>query len=394
MRVHSERRSVTSTVPRGFRYAMLIVAPALAGLIVSGAPLIHAVLPKSLSTAQVGQLQTFAALLVPWTVCALLVNFLLPMLFAVGRARLLSILAVPLVLLHIAATAIGSALFGVDGAVGAFFVAPACFAGVLLYAGAGRQGRRRYCASWRATPGASLGSRRSPSARAGHSARSSKWLCSSSAGWRRGLWALCGRPALDRSQAARDAHEHSCRPSRAGVSTTLAPPLAAAPAAASPSSVSTAKARRGPGDRAVLGVLALCFLALTALTWRKWGVPEIDAGAELTTADLVKHGAVAYRDVRYYYGPLGLYSLALSFKVFGSSFTTAFAFGLAQTVAILAGLLCLGAPLARAARGGLGDSRAARDRLLWDGLQLHPAPHRLGHVRGVVPTVDAARAHA
>ncbi len=129
---------VTSTVPRGFRYAMLIVAPALAGLIVSGAPLIHAVLPKSLSTAQVGQLQTFAALLVPWTVCALLVNFLLPMLFAVGRSRLLNILAVPFVLLHIAATAIGSALFGVDGAVGAFFVAPACFAGVLLYAGAGR----------------------------------------------------------------------------------------------------------------------------------------------------------------------------------------------------------------------------------------------------------------
>jgi 4-amino-4-deoxy-L-arabinose transferase-like glycosyltransferase len=86
----------------------------------------------------------------------------------------------------------------------------------------------------------------------------------------------------------------------------------------------------------VLAVLALCFTALTALTWRKWGVPEIDAGAELTTADLVKHGAVVYRDVRYYYGPLGLYSLALSFRVLGTSFTTAFAFGLAQTAAILA----------------------------------------------------------
>jgi hypothetical protein len=86
----------------------------------------------------------------------------------------------------------------------------------------------------------------------------------------------------------------------------------------------------------VLVLLALCFAALTALTWRKWGVPEIDAGAELTTADLVKHGAVAYRDVRYYYGPLGLYSLALSFRVLGTSFTTAFAFGLAQTAAILA----------------------------------------------------------
>jgi peptidoglycan biosynthesis protein MviN/MurJ (putative lipid II flippase) len=129
---------VTETVPRGFRYAMLIVAPALAGLIAAGAPLIHALLPSSLSAGEVATLRTFTALLVPWTICALLVNFLLPMLFAVGRAGLLNALALPLVLLHLAATALGSALFGVDGAVGAFFVAPACFAGVLLIAGAGR----------------------------------------------------------------------------------------------------------------------------------------------------------------------------------------------------------------------------------------------------------------
>ncbi len=86
----------------------------------------------------------------------------------------------------------------------------------------------------------------------------------------------------------------------------------------------------------MVAALGLCFAALTALTWRKWGVPEIDAGAELTTADLVKHGAVLYQDVRYYYGPLGLYALALSFKVFGTSFTTAYAFGLAQAAAICA----------------------------------------------------------
>jgi hypothetical protein len=92
----------------------------------------------------------------------------------------------------------------------------------------------------------------------------------------------------------------------------------------------------GPGERPVVAALALCFAALTALTWRKWGVPEIDAGAELSTADLVKHGAVLYQDVRYYYGPLGLYALALSFKVFGTSFTTAYAFGLAQAAAICA----------------------------------------------------------
>ncbi len=97
----------------------------------------------------------------------------------------------------------------------------------------------------------------------------------------------------------------------------------------------------GPGDRTVLTVLAACFAALAALTWRKWGVPEIDAGAELTTADLIKHGAVLYRDVRYYYGPLGLYSLALAFKVFGTSFTTAYAFGLVQAAAICAAFYAL-----------------------------------------------------
>lgn len=131
---------VTGTVTRGYRYAMLIVAPALAGLIAAGAPLIHALLPHSLSAAEVGDLRTFGALLVPWTLAALLVNFLLPMLFAFGRAALLNVLAVPVAVLHLAATALGSALFGIDGAVGAFFVAPSCFAGVLLVAGAGRTG--------------------------------------------------------------------------------------------------------------------------------------------------------------------------------------------------------------------------------------------------------------
>jgi peptidoglycan biosynthesis protein MviN/MurJ (putative lipid II flippase) len=135
----AQRRAVVAaTVPRGFRYAMLIVAPAMGVLIVCGAPLVHDVLPKSLSTAQVGTLRTFTALLVPWTLGALLVNFLLPVLLALGRARLLGALALPLVLVHLAATAFGSALLGVDGAVGAFFVAPALLAAVLLVAGTGR----------------------------------------------------------------------------------------------------------------------------------------------------------------------------------------------------------------------------------------------------------------
>jgi peptidoglycan biosynthesis protein MviN/MurJ (putative lipid II flippase) len=129
---------VAETVPRGFRYAMLIVAPALAGLIAAGAPLVHAVLPNSLSATQVGTLQTFTALLVPWTIAALLVNFLLPVMLALGRARLLGVLAPALLALHVGATTLGYALAGVNGAVGAFFVAPSCLAAVLLVEGAGR----------------------------------------------------------------------------------------------------------------------------------------------------------------------------------------------------------------------------------------------------------------
>jgi peptidoglycan biosynthesis protein MviN/MurJ (putative lipid II flippase) len=132
------RAVVAATVPRGFRYAMLIVAPALAGLIAAGAPLIHAVLPHSLSGAQVGTLRTFTALLVAWTLAALLVNFLLPVLLALGRTKLLGALALPLVVAHLAVTAIGAALFGVDGAVGAFWIAPGALAAVLLTAGIGR----------------------------------------------------------------------------------------------------------------------------------------------------------------------------------------------------------------------------------------------------------------
>ena len=115
-------------------------------------------------------------------------------------------------------------------------------------------------------------------------------------------------------------------------------------------SVQASRLSAAVGDRSVASLLIACFALLAALTWRKWGVPEIDAGAELTTADLIKHGATAYQDVRYYYGPLGLYSLVLAFKLFGSSFATAYAFGLVQAAAILVAFYILArqylAPLA------------------------------------------------
>jgi hypothetical protein len=136
-------REVTrDTVPPGFRYSMLLVAPAIAALVACGATLVGDLFPGSLGTGNVDTLRAFAALLAPWVVFALLVNLLLPALFALGRGRLLAMLAPPLMALQIAATAAGAALFGAHGAVGSFFVAPGCFAALLLVLGT-REGRGR-----------------------------------------------------------------------------------------------------------------------------------------------------------------------------------------------------------------------------------------------------------
>jgi hypothetical protein len=125
------------TVPHGFRYAMLVCAPAIAGLIACGADLLGALVPKSLPPGDVSTLQNFTALLALWTVAALLVNFLLPALFALNRARVVNLLALPVVAIHVGATLAGNALWGANGAIGAFCIAPALYAGVLLYLGGG-----------------------------------------------------------------------------------------------------------------------------------------------------------------------------------------------------------------------------------------------------------------
>jgi hypothetical protein len=132
------REVIRDTVPAGFRYSMLIVAPALAALVAGGADLIGEVLPSSFDASQVGQLKVFGALLCAWTVAALLVNLLLPAMFALGRSKMVNALAPAIVLLHVGAAALGGSLFGVNGVVGAFFLVPLGFAVLLLLAGAGR----------------------------------------------------------------------------------------------------------------------------------------------------------------------------------------------------------------------------------------------------------------
>ena len=149
------REVLADTVPSGFRYSMLVVAPAMAALVVAGAPLIGDLLPHSFDPADVETLRTFAALLSPWVVAALLVNLLLPALLALGHGRLVNAMAPGLLILHVGATALGGALWGSDGVVGAAFVAPATFAVVLFLVGT-RDGHRRPLARTLASEGGRL----------------------------------------------------------------------------------------------------------------------------------------------------------------------------------------------------------------------------------------------
>lgn len=119
------------------------------------------------------------------------------------------------------------------------------------------------------------------------------------------------------------------------------PPQPAVPDSAElGNAVRTRRIRTSPDTIAIAG-LAFFFALLTALTWQKWGVPSVDPGHELTTAATIAGGGEPYLDIRYFYGPVGVYALGGSFALFGTSFTTAFAFGLAQTAAILAAFYAL-----------------------------------------------------
>jgi 4-amino-4-deoxy-L-arabinose transferase-like glycosyltransferase len=100
-------------------------------------------------------------------------------------------------------------------------------------------------------------------------------------------------------------------------------------------------------DALALTGLGLFMLVLTAISRRKWGTPEIDAGAELTTAAQAVQGHLPYEDTRYFYGPLGVYTLTGAFKLFGTGLATAYALGLAVTVAIAGSFYALARQLLR-----------------------------------------------
>ncbi len=99
-----ELKAVGGTVPQGFRYSILICAPALAAFVAAGAPIIGVVFSASFDSDAVRILQEFGALLAIWTVAALLVNLLLPAMFALGRARFTNLLTPALLAVHVAAS--------------------------------------------------------------------------------------------------------------------------------------------------------------------------------------------------------------------------------------------------------------------------------------------------
>lgn len=100
-------------------------------------------------------------------------------------------------------------------------------------------------------------------------------------------------------------------------------------------------------DALALAALSLLFIALVAISWRKWGTPEIDAGAELTTAGEALHGHLPYQDVRYFYGPLGVYALTGVFGLFGASLSAAYGLGVAVALAISGSFYALARQLLR-----------------------------------------------
>ncbi len=82
------------------------------------------------------------------------------------------------------------------------------------------------------------------------------------------------------------------------------------------------------------GALGLFTTLLVAMSWRRWGYPLSDPGLDLAVAAGWLDGIEPYRDVRYFYGPLGIAGLSATFAVLGTSLTSAWIYGMAQTAAI------------------------------------------------------------
>jgi 4-amino-4-deoxy-L-arabinose transferase-like glycosyltransferase len=64
--------------------------------------------------------------------------------------------------------------------------------------------------------------------------------------------------------------------------------------------------------------IALVFLAMLAVSWRRWTSPIADSGREMDLPPRLMNGEMLYRDVHYLYPPLSPYFNALLYRLFGS----------------------------------------------------------------------------
>jgi hypothetical protein len=91
---------------------------------------------------------------------------------------------------------------------------------------------------------------------------------------------------------------------------------------------------------AVIGLAGLAGYFL-ATSWRKWPDPLVDFGCELYVPWRLANGAVLYRDVDYFYGPLSQYLNAGLFRLFGPGLMVLVAANLLIFAAIIASIYFL-----------------------------------------------------
>src|SRR5579864_5373208 len=73
---------------------------------------------------------------------------------------------------------------------------------------------------------------------------------------------------------------------------------------------------------ATFGLPLLAAIAGLAVSWQCWIDPLVDSGREMDVPWRLLHGEHLYRDVTYYYGPVGPWANALALRLFGSSWLT------------------------------------------------------------------------
>jgi len=90
--------------------------------------------------------------------------------------------------------------------------------------------------------------------------------------------------------------------------------------------------RQARAHVAPIAILAAAAALAIAQSWQRWLDPIIDVGRDLYIPEQLRHGAVLYRDLQYFYPPLTPYLLAAITFVTGSSLAAYTAIGIAVSL--------------------------------------------------------------